>query len=128
MKQKGLNKKIDLLTWRYMENLKTNMHLNQFDNKYLNILLLDKSLVFSKARFTQSKLEFNRDFMNSILVNTGNYVAFKHREYHLLKLRQVCDVRNWLLIDTLLVRGIYMSGEYDYCLCDLIFYLQVNKH
>lgn len=119
--------KKDDLTSKYLEILKHQKNINFITDPYLNILLLDKSLVFSKARFTQSKLEFNREFMNSLLVNHGNYAIFKHKEYHLLKLRQVCDIRNWLLIDTLLVRGIYMSGEYDYRLCELAFYLRVNK-
>lgn len=116
LKERLLDEKKDKLSLKYQEYFNEQKPFISFTDQYLNILLLDKSLMFSKARFTQSKLEFNRDVMDSILVHQAgtDYMEFKHREYHLLKLRHTCDMRNWLIIDTLVLRGIYASGEYDY--------------
>lgn len=116
MKELLFEEKIDQLSLKYQDDLNERQQFNSDTDPYLAILLLDKSLVFSKARFTQAKLELNREVIDPLLVYQPgtNYLEFKHREYHLLKLRHTCNIRNWLLIDTLVFRGIYTSDEYDY--------------
>jgi hypothetical protein len=96
MKELLFEEKIDQLSLKYQDDLNERQQFNSATDPYLAILLLDKSLVFSKARFTQAKLELNREVIDPLLVYQPgtNYLEFKHREYHLLKLRHTCNIRN----------------------------------